>query len=94
MWGPSIVGFGNTLPQSKRNEKQQGWPLVAFSPRKQNLTLYIMSDAQENAQLFEHLGQHKTSKACVYINKLSDVDVTVLSQIIRNAYQHEKLKIT
>lgn len=79
MWGPSIVGFG-----------LYDWPLVAFSPRKQSLTLYVISENKENDALLKKLGKHTTSKACLYINKLADVDVEILSKIIKNSYQHGK----
>src|SRR5688572_30664818 len=70
MWGDSIVGFGKYHYKSERSSQEGDWPLVGFSPRKQNLTLYIMSGNKENPTL-EKLGKHKKSVGCLYLNKLS-----------------------
>lgn len=94
MWGAAIVGFGLYHFQSAKSSQAGDWPLVAFSPRKQSLTLYVMSDTKENDSLFEKLGKHSTSKACLYINKLADVDLEILTKIIRNSYRYEKAKRT
>lgn len=87
MWGASIIGFGQYHYKSERSSQEGDWPLVGFSPRKQNLTLYVLSELEDYNDLLEKLGKHKTSKACLYINKLSDVDVDVLKQVIKRAYQ-------
>lgn len=86
MWGTSIIGFGQYHYKSERSTQEGDWPLAGFSPRKQNLTLYIMTNPNDYSDLLNKLGKHKVSKACVYINKLSDVDQTVLKQLIRRAY--------
>lgn len=88
MWGTSIIGFGQYHYKSDRSTQEGDWPLVAFSPRKQNLTLYLMSSTDEYGALLEKLGKHKTSKACLYIHKLSDVDVAVLEKIIQLSYKN------
>lgn len=93
MWGASIVGFGTYHLQSEKDPKGNDWPLVGFSPRKQNLTLYIM-DGNDGNSLLEKLGKHKTSTACLYINKLSDVDLSVLTQLIEMSFAHAKKKHT
>ncbi len=91
MWGSSIVGFGKYHYKSERSSQEGDWPLVGFSPRKQNLTLYVMSDDKDSQELFKKLGKHTTSAgSCLYINKLSDVDLKVLSEIIRKAYLYNK----
>lgn len=90
MWGTSIVGFGQYHYKSERSSQEGDWPLVGFSPRKQNLTLYIMSGFDSLTDLLSELGKHKTSKGCLYINKLADVDKSVLEQIIKQAYQDMK----
>lgn len=82
LWGTSIVGYGQYHYKSDRSTQEGDWPLVAFSPRKQNLTLYIMPGFDGYETLLEKLGKHKTSVSCLYINKLSDVDVEVLARII------------
>lgn len=90
MWGPSIVGFGMYHYKSERSTQEGDWPLVGFSPRKQNLTLYIMAGNKDNTKVLEKLGKHKTSVGCLYINKLSDVDLKVLTVLIENSFQYMK----
>ncbi len=93
LWGTSIVGFGKYHYKSDRSTQEGDWPLVAFSPRKQNLTLYIMAGTKDYKEFFDKLGKHKTSSgSCVYINKLSDVDLTVLAALIKASYQYMKQK--
>lgn len=90
MWGTSIVGFGMYHYKSEKSSQEGDWPLVGFSPRKQNLTLYIMHGNQDNLAL-KTLGKHKTSSgSCLYINKLSDVDQKVLSDLIKASFQYMK----
>lgn len=89
MWGSSIVGFGKYHYKSERSTQEGDWPLVGFSPRKQNLTLYIMAGNTENPAL-EKLGKHKTSVGCLYINKLSDIDQSLLPQLIKQSFEHMK----
>jgi len=82
MWGPNIVGFGSR--HYKYASGQEGdWPVVAFSPRKQNLTLYIMSGLTEDNELLKKLGQHTIGKSCLYIKRLSDIDTPTLKKLIR-----------
>ncbi len=89
MWGTSIIGFGLYHYKSERSTQEGDWALVGFSPRKQNLTLYIMAGNKDNPVL-QNLGKHKTSGGCLYINKLSDVDQTVLAGLIKTSYQYMK----
>jgi hypothetical protein len=86
MWGASIVGFGSYHYKSERSKQEGDWPLVGFSPRKTNLTLYIIGGFDGQEDLLAQLGKHKTSVGCLYINKLADVDLVILAQIIRRAY--------
>lgn len=90
MWGSSIVGFGKYHYKSERSSQEGDWPLTGFSPRKQNLTIYIMSGFEGFGDLLKKLGKHKKSVGCLYINKLTDVDKKVLSQIIKKSF--EKMK--
>lgn len=90
MWGTSIIGFGQYHYKSERSSQEGDWPLVAFSPRKQNLTLYLTQGFDTYRSYLEKLGKHKTSKGCLYINKLADVDQSVLSTLIRQAYLDAK----
>jgi hypothetical protein len=89
MWGANIVGFGQY--RYKYASGQQGdWPLVAFSPRKQNITLYIMSGFDDYDALLGKLGKHSTGKACLYIKRLSDVDQGVLKELVKQSAAHMK----
>lgn len=86
MWGSSMIGFGQYHYKSERSKQEGDWPLAAFSPRKQGLTLYIMPGFADYSDLLSKLGKHKTSKACLYVNKLSDVDVNILEKLIKRSY--------
>lgn len=89
MWGTSIVGFGMYHYKSERSSQEGDWPLTAFSPRKQSLTLYLMLGLADKS-LLKKLGKHKTSVGCLYINKLSDVDTKVLEKLIKLNFQAMK----
>ena len=89
MWGSSMVGFGKYHYKSERSTQEGDWPLAAFSPRKQNLTLYAMAGNKGNLEL-KKLGKHKTSVGCLYINRLSDVDEKILISLIKKSYQFVK----
>jgi hypothetical protein len=90
MWGSSMIGFGQYHYKSERSKQEGDWPLAAFSPRKQTLTLYIMPGFNDYSDLLNKLGKHKISKACLYINKLSDVDLHILKQLIKRSYDDAK----
>jgi len=90
MWGSSIVGFGKFHYKSERSRQEGDWPLVGFSPRKQNLTLYIIPLGNFDKSIFEGLGKYKTSVSCLYINKLADVNVDLLPGLIKLAYDETK----
>lgn len=86
MWGDSIIGFG--LYHYKYASGQEGdWPPVAFSPRKQNLTIYLMGGFEGYEDLLQKLGRHKTGKGCLYIKKLEDVDLAVLKALVERSIQ-------
>ena len=87
MWGDSIVGFG-TYKYKYASGKEGEWPVTGFSPRKQNLTLYIMSGFDEYDELLENLGVHSTGKSCLYIKKLEDVDQDVLRDLVSKSVEH------
>jgi len=89
MWGDSIVGFGKYHYKSQRSTQEGDWPLVGFSPRKQNLTLYVMAGNKDDP-LLAKLGKHKASGGCLYINKLSDIDQEVLSKLIKKSFEYTK----
>lgn len=92
MWGSSIIGFGMYHYKSERSKQEGDWPLTGFSPRKQNLTLYIMPGFSDYAGLLNKLGKHKTSVGCLYINKLADVDLTILEKLVRKSFTEMKQK--
>lgn len=81
MWGASIVGFG-TYRYTNTQGKDFEWFLTGFSPRKANLVCYIMPGYGAFDEVMERLGKHKTGKACLYINKLADIDMAVLEELV------------
>jgi len=81
MWGASIVGYGSR-PLAYANGSQSDWPVLAFSPRKAALTLYLTCDIAAHAGLTAKLGKHSTGKGCLYIKRLADVDQAVLKQLV------------
>ena len=84
MWGSNIVGFGSY--HSKYATGREGdWFVVGFSPRKRNLTLYIMSGFEEYGALLAELGKFKTGKSCLYINKLEDISEPVLRELVQQS---------
>lgn len=87
MWGPSIIGFGG-YHYKYASGREGDAPAVAFSLRKANLVVYGLNDAPEAAPLLETLGKFRASVACAYINKLADVDLEVLRELIGLTYRH------
>ena len=87
MWGPRIVGFG-TITYKNARGKGVDWPVTGFSPRKQNLTLYIMTGFDAYDELMPKLGKYCTGKACLYIKRLSDVHVPTLKRIITRSVKY------
>ena len=89
MWGTSMVGFGSYHYKYASGHEGDSF-LVGFSPRKQSLSVYIMSGFAEYADLMGKLGKHKTGKACLYINKLADVDEQVLRELVKKSVEYVK----
>ena len=87
MWSPSIVGFGS-YHYKYASGREGKWFLTGFSPRKQNLTLYIMPGFDQYEALLAKLGKFKTGKSCLYVNKLEDVNLDVLRELIQQSAQH------
>jgi hypothetical protein len=84
MWGASLIGFGNMVYTSPTSGRAVEWFKVGFSPRKANLSLYTMGiDAADREAALAKLGKHKTDGGCIYINKLADVDIKVLEEMIK-----------
>ena len=87
MWGDSIIGFGQYRYRYASGRKGE-WFLVGFSPRKRNLTLYIMSGFDGYDSLLGELGKFTTGKSCLYINKLEDVDLDTLRELVKRSVDH------
>lgn len=81
MWGDSIVGFG-TYHYVYATGNSGDWPLTGFSPRAQNITLYIMAGFDRYDELMARLGKYKTGKSCLYIKRLVDVDLAALEELV------------
>ena len=84
MWGTSIVGFGSYHYEYESGRKGD-WMITGFSPRKKELTLYLMMGLEQNAELREKLGKHTIGKGCLYIKRLSDVHVPTLKKLIKSS---------
>jgi hypothetical protein len=82
MWGSSMIGFGNVRYKSPATGREVDWFKIGFSPRKANLSLHLGLDIQQHADALNKLGKYKTGVGCLYINKLSDIDIKVLEKII------------
>jgi hypothetical protein len=87
MWGASIVGFGS-YRQTYASGREANWMLTAFSPRKQNITLYIMPGFEQYDDLLSKLGKHACGKSCLYIKRLSDVHVPTLEKLVKASVKH------
>ncbi len=94
MWGSSIIGFGQYHYKSERSSQEGDWMLTGFSPRKQALTLYLMLGHSNYTYLLQRLGKHKTGGGCLYINKLADIELGVLEELIKKSYNHMKKENT
>jgi len=88
MWGSSIVGFG-VRHYRYESGREGDWFLTGFSPRKQNLTLYLTQGFDRYGDLLKRLGKHKTGKGCLYINNLDDVDSGVLEELVARSVQDQ-----
>jgi len=92
MWGTSIIGFG-TYTYSYASGRTGDWPIIGLSPRKQNLTLYIMPGFDEQTSLLKKLGPHTIGKSCLYIKRLSDIDMAVLKKIVTGSIAKMKKRV-
>lgn len=89
MWGDSIVGFGSQ-PLKYASGRELDWPIVAFSPRKANITLYLSTGEAWNEELLSKLGKHKTGKGCLYFKRLKEVDEDVLKKLIDESVERTR----
>lgn len=93
MRGTSIIWFGQYHYKSERSKQEWDWPLIGFSPRKANITLYLMWWLNDYTDLIEKIWKCKTSKgSCLYIKRLSDIDIEVLKEIIKSSFIDMKKK--
>lgn len=93
MWGASIIGFGNYIYESPKTGRSGEWFLAGFSPRKQNLTIYMIPGFASYGDLLKKLGKYKISGgSCLYINKLADVDSKVLKELVSQSFKTMKEK--
>lgn len=86
MWGSSIIGFGK-YHYKYASGREGDAPLVGFSPRKAKHSLYLLHESEERDKLLESFGKHKTSKACIYVNKLDDIDIDILKELIKRTVE-------
>lgn len=89
MWGNAIVGFGS-YHYKYESGREGDAPLVGFSPRKDAIALYLSSQFKDREELLAKFGKHKTAKACIYLKKMSDIDVAVLKEMIINSVERIK----
>lgn len=87
MWGPTIIGFGSYHYRYDSGREGDA-AAVGFSPRKANLVLYGLTEGSEYGALLNELGKHKRGSSCLYINKLADIDLKILEQLIRHGYEY------
>lgn len=87
MWGDSIIGFGS-YHYKYASGREGDWFLTGFSPRKQNLTLYIMAGFEQYNALLEKLGRHTVGKSCLYIKNIEDINPDVLRELVRLSAEH------
>lgn len=90
MWGPSIIGFGSYHYKYASGHEGDA-PIIGFSPRKAAFSLYVYTPSPENEALLDSFGKFKMSKACIYVNKLSDIDLNVLENICKASLNHFRL---
>lgn len=83
MWGPSMIGFGSYHYKSDRSKQEGDWPLIGFSPRKAAISLYVYSGDPEHEYLLKDLGRFTMGKGCIYVKKLSDINIEALERLIR-----------
>ncbi len=83
MWGPSIIGFG-TYHYIYDSGREGDAPIIAFSPRKAAFSLYVFRGNKEESTLLPRLGKYKMEKGCIYVKKIADIDLGILSEILKN----------
>lgn len=92
MWGGTIIGFGSYHYKSERSRQEGDWPLIGFSPRKAAISLYVYSGCAGQEALLNELGKFKIGKGCIYVKKLSDINVEVLLKIMQQTIEFLQTK--
>jgi hypothetical protein len=87
MWGPSIIGFGRYHYKYKSGHEGDA-PVLGFSPRKAAFSLYIYSDTEKSRSLVTELGKFKMAKACIYVNKLADINIPILKELCKESIKY------
>ncbi len=93
MWGPTMIGFGDWHYVSPAG-REGDWFSMGFSPRKAAISLYIVMNASDYPEIMQRLGKHTTGKGCIYVKRLSDIDMNVLEELTRTAYEDLKKRYT
>lgn len=92
MWGESIIGFDQYHYKSERSTQEGDWPMTGFSPRKNYMSIYIMTGVKQYPELLEKLGKHKHGSSCLNVNKLADIDLKILEKMIAADYKEMKTR--
>lgn len=92
MWGGTIIGFGSYHYKSERSRQEGDWPLIGFSPRKAAISLYVYSGCAGQEALLNELGKFKMGKGCIYVRKLSDIDIEILKIMMQQTIEFLQTK--
>ena len=92
MWGPTMIGFGSYHYKSDRSRQEGDWPLIGFSPRKAAISLYVYTGMPEDEYLLTDLGKFTMGKACIYVKKLSDINLDVLDKMMKETISFLKTR--
>jgi hypothetical protein len=90
MWGASLIGFGTKRYKSPNTGREVDWFHIGFSPRKANISIHLVLDINKHSSKLENLGKHKTGVGCLYINKLEDIDIAVLQELIQEGLKEKQ----
>lgn len=89
MWGASLIGFGKIIVKSPKTNREVEWLKIGFSPRKANLSLYLTGNILKYGDFLKKLGKHKTGVGCLYVNRLEDIDLNVLKELIDTSFKSD-----
>jgi hypothetical protein len=92
MWGGTIIGFGSYHYKSERSRQEGDWPLIGFSPRKAAISLYVYSGCAGQEALLNELGKFKMGKGCIYVKKLSDINIEILIKMMQQTIEFLQTK--